>query len=233
VPPAELAAPRPTFSFEPTSPVWAVDRDAHGLAELGSAGAVTGVADITSADDCDALSGQQGALAGLVNCAGVLTAEPMGHVTREAWRRMFAVNLEAAFFLTQAMLDRFLPGSAIVNVASTAAKTGTTTELAAYAATKAGLLSVTRSLSAHLASKGVRVNAICPGIIDTPMQDSLLHELERLGPSPSSTIDEDRIATVPLGRPASANECAEVIAFLLSPKASYMTGQAINVSVAS
>ena len=120
------------------------------------------------------------------------------------------------------------PGGAIVNLSSSSAKLTTTTEAASYAATKAAVLSITRSFAYALSSIPVRVNAICPGIIDTPMQDAVLEQVSALrGISPQQLSDQ-REASVPLGRGATTDEIAELIWFLLSNGAGYMTGQAIN-----
>src|SRR6202044_4153267 len=94
-------------------------------------------------------------------------------------RRVQAVNAEATFFLCQKVGPRLTPGGAIVNLSSSSAKLATTIEVAAYAASKTTILSVTRSFAYALAPRRVRVNAILPGIVDTPMQDEVL---ERVAP---------------------------------------------------
>ena len=98
------------------------------------------------------------------------------------------------------------------------------------AASKAAVLSITRSFAHALAGRPVRVNAVCPGIIDTPMNDMVLHGIARARGMTVDEVSATRLHTVPLGRAASADECAAVICFLLSAQASYMTGQAINIS---
>lgn len=100
--------------------------------------------------------------------------------------------------------------------------------MAAYAASKTTILSITRSFAYALASRPVRVNAILPGIVDTPMQEEVL---ERVAPMRGLTPQElhhARTRLVPLGRGSSPEECAGLIWFLLSDEAAYMTGQAIN-----
>ena len=92
------------------------------------------------------------------------------------------------------------------------------------------MLSLTRSFAHAYAGKGVRVNAVCPGLIDTPMNDVVL---EGIAPLRGTEVDEyarSRIGIVPLGRLADPREVAEVIVFLLSDAASYMTGQSVNVT---
>jgi NAD(P)-dependent dehydrogenase (short-subunit alcohol dehydrogenase family) len=87
---------------------------------------------------------------------------------------------------------------------------------------------ITRSFAYVLASSNVRVNAICPGIIDTPMQDTVLAKIAPMRGTTAEELSVNRLKAVPLGRSASADECAGVIWFLLSDAAAYMTGQAIN-----
>jgi NAD(P)-dependent dehydrogenase (short-subunit alcohol dehydrogenase family) len=141
---------------------------------------------------------------------------------------IYAVNVDAVWDLTS-RIGRTMPrGGAVVNLSSSSAKLAMTTEAAAYASSKAAVLSITRSFAYAFAPQGVRVNAICPGIIDTPMQDKVLAEVAE---SRGITFDElaaERNKLVPLGRAASADECAGAIWFLLSDEAAYMTGQAIN-----
>jgi len=164
----------------------------------------------------------------LVNAAGILFVAPIWEVHLEDWRRLYAVNVEGTFFLCQALGQRMAAGGAIVNLSSSSAKLATTIEVTPYSSSKAAVLGVTRSFAYALAPRGVRVNAVCPGIIDTPMQDKVL---EQIAPLRSTTVEElgaARLRTVPLGRTASADETAGLIWFLLSDEAGYMTGQAIN-----
>jgi NAD(P)-dependent dehydrogenase (short-subunit alcohol dehydrogenase family) len=126
-------------------------------------------------------------------------------------------------------IGRAMPrGGAIVNLSSSSAKLATTTEAAVYASSKTAVLSITRSFAYALAPNGVRVNAICPGIIDTPMQERVLADVAAERGMTIEDLSAARNRTVPLGRSASADECAAAIRFLLSDEAAYMTGQAIN-----
>jgi NAD(P)-dependent dehydrogenase (short-subunit alcohol dehydrogenase family) len=164
----------------------------------------------------------------LVNSAGVIMIKPIFELTVEDWRRVQTINAEATFFLCQKVGPRLRPGGSIVNLSSSSAKLATTIEVAAYAASKTTILSITRSFAFALASRPVRVNAILPGIVDTPMQEAVL---EAVAPMRGATADEWRTARnklVPLGRASSPDECASLIWFLLSDESAYMTGQAIN-----
>jgi NAD(P)-dependent dehydrogenase (short-subunit alcohol dehydrogenase family) len=164
----------------------------------------------------------------LVNSHGIIKIKPIFEVSVEDWRAVQGVNAESVFFLCQRIGPRLRPGGAIVNLSSSSAKLASTIEVAPYAASKTTILSITRSFAYALASRPVRVNAICPGIIDTPMQDNVLEGVSRLRHTGVAALEEARNRMVPLGRAASAAECAGGIWFLLSDDSAYMTGQAVN-----
>lgn len=209
----------------------AVDRDADGLDRLPSQD-VRITADLADAAVVARVAEQ--ALAHgpthLVNAAGIVDMRAIDDVDPALWDRVFAINARAVFLLCQALCPRIEAGGAVVNLSSTAAKTGSTLEGTSYAAAKAAVLSLTRSFAHAHAARGVRVNAVCPGIIATPMQDQVLAQIAALRGTTPEAVDAARLATVPLRRAAEAGECAEVVAFLLSPRASYMTGQSVNVA---
>ena len=115
-------------------------------------------------------------------------------------------------------------------LSSSSAKLATTIEVAPYAATKAAVLSITRSLAYTLAPRRIRVNAICPGIIDTPMERHVLKDVGAIRGTSADSLSDSRNASVPLGRGATAEECAAAVAFLLSDDAAYITGEAMNFS---
>jgi NAD(P)-dependent dehydrogenase (short-subunit alcohol dehydrogenase family) len=209
--------------------VVAVDRDEAGLAEVAALGAETLVADVTAPEGRRAIAAVA-APVGLVNAAGVIRLAPIADVTEADWDAIHAVNVRAVFFLLQAMADALPAGAAVVNVASTAGKTGSTVEAAAYGASKAAVLSVTRSFAHAWARRGVRVNAVCPGVVETPMNQVVLDGIAAARGVSVEAIEAARREAIPLGRTASADEVARVIAFLLSADAGYMTGQAVNVS---
>jgi len=163
-----------------------------------------------------------------VNAAGIIVIKPILEVSVEDWRRIFQVNAESVFFLCQAIGPEMAPGGAIVNLSSSSAKLASTIEVAPYAATKTTILSITRSFAYALAARPIRVNAICPAIVDTPMQERVLAEISTMRGLARQQFEEQRNKSVPLGRPSSAEECAGAIRFLLSDEAGYMTGQAIN-----
>jgi NAD(P)-dependent dehydrogenase (short-subunit alcohol dehydrogenase family) len=206
------------------------DRDEAGLARLAAQGARTLAVDLARPDDRARVVEAADGGDYLVNAAGIIRLQPIFETTLDDWRDIFAVNAEAVFFLCQAVGPRLRPGGAIVNLSSTSAKVSSTTEAAIYAASKAAVVSITRSFAYALASRPVRVNAVCPGITDTPMQDRVLEDVARIRGTTFDELAQARLAGVPLGRTSSPDECAGLIHFLLSEESGYMTGQAVNFS---
>lgn len=208
--------------------VLAADINEAGLAPVVEAGATSFVGNL--ADDADrGRLVEAGAGADyLVNAAGIIRLKPILEFTVADIREIYAINVEATWDLVS-RIGRTMPsGGAIVNLSSSSAKLATTTEAAVYASSKTAVLSITRSFAYAFAGSGVRVNAICPGIIDTPMQDKVLADVAARRGTTVEELAAARNKTVPLGRAASADECAGAIWFLLSDEAGYMTGQAIN-----
>jgi 3-oxoacyl-[acyl-carrier protein] reductase len=154
----------------------------------------------------------------LVNCAGVSTKVPIDEMPSAEWQRIMDVNLNgAAFGIKYAVRAMKRTGSgSIVNIASVAAFSTTSLYNTVYAASKGAIVSLTRALVYELSPHGIRVNAVSPGIVDTPI-------LQRQG-GPSV---QERINRVPLGRLGTPEEMAAVVAFLASDAASYITGQTI------
>jgi NAD(P)-dependent dehydrogenase (short-subunit alcohol dehydrogenase family) len=203
-----------------------VDR-APAVAAIGAELGATGIrADVTVQDEVEAAVGHAaGALGGppdlLVAAAGVYPVQPALDLDAAGWDAVLAVNLRGAFLVARSVARR-LDGArgAIVTVASMAAERGDATEPAAhYAAGKAGVLGLTRQLAVEWAP-AIRVNAVSPGVIDTPML--------RLMDDPASGAAYVR-ERVPLRRLGDADEVARAIVFLLSDDASYITGAAVPV----
>ncbi len=208
--------------------VVAVDRDEAGLAAVAGLGAEPLVADLAEpADRARVIEAGDGA-DWLVNAAGIISLRPIAEFTLDDWQRIFGVNAEAVFFLCQGIGPRLRPGGAIVNLSSSSAKWSPTPEAAVYAASKAAVLSITRSFASAYARIPIRVNAILPGITDTPMQDKVLEEVAAIRGITVAELETGRLNAVPLGRTSSPDECAGLVAFLLSGEAAYMTGQSIN-----
>ena len=210
--------------------VLGVDRNAEKLADVAALGAEVMVADLSDPQGRqDVISAGQGC-EGLVNAAAIIKNLPIWDVTLDDWREINAINSEAVFFLCQGIGRSMPPGSAVVNLSSSSAKLTSTVETASYAQTKAAVLSITRSFAYALASVPVRVNAICPGIIDTPMQDYVLNAVSRLTNTSRDELVRIRREMVPMGRDGTTAELAGLINYLLGPDSSYMTGQAVNFS---
>ena len=158
---------------------------------------------------------------------------PVVELAEEAWNAVLDVNLKGTFLCSRAaarvMLEQGIRGR-IINIASDLAKVGAP-RLAAYCASKFGLVGLTQSLAMELAPAGITVNAVCPGGADT-------ERLDYLGRRPDGSYDAElrraevarRAAAIPLGRLTSPEDVAELVAFLASNAAGYITAQAINVS---
>ncbi len=161
---------------------------------------------------------ETGRIDGLVNNAGGGEAVAFRGLSIEGWRKTFAVNVEAAMAASQAAYLRMRKqkSGAIVNIASLAAHGPGKWMGADYAASKAALVSMTRSLAFEAARFGIRCNAVSPGLVETDMTAAVPQENRRsLG--------------IPLGRLGEPSEVASVVGFLLSAEASYMTGQVLHV----
>ena len=208
--------------------VLAVDRNGELLASLDGCSRL--VCDLSTLDGVEQVLAATEELDLLVNAAGVLLLRALEDVDEAAFDTQVAINLKALFFLSQTLVPRIAPGGAVVNLSSSSAQTGSTLEAAIYAATKAAVLSLTRAFAHANAARNVRVNAIVPGIVDTPMQDAVLDQVAVIRGVPREQLALDRLKGVPLGRSSSAAECAALIAFLLSDDAGYLTGQTIDWS---
>lgn len=210
--------------------VHAVDVSAAGLAELAEEGLGTSVVDVSDPSDRARLAAEAAGADFLVNAAGIIRVKPILEISCEDWTAIMTVNAESVFFLCQAIGPTLRPGGAIVNVASSSAKLATTVEVAPYAASKAAVTSITRSFAYAFAEIPIRVNAICPGLVDTPMQAAVVAGVAAARGVDPETLEQSRTATVPLGRVATAEDCAGLIRFLLSEDAGYMTGQSVNLT---
>lgn len=155
----------------------------------------------------------------LVNNAGVIRREPIESVTHAEFDRTIAVNLRAPFFLIQQSLSRLRDGGRIINISSMGARAAFPS-MAAYAPAKAGIEALTRLLAVQLGPRGITVNAVSPGLTDTAMNRV------KLGTPAADQV----IATIALGRIGQPADIADVVGFVASDDARWVTGQCIEVS---
>jgi 3-oxoacyl-[acyl-carrier protein] reductase len=158
----------------------------------------------------------------LVNAAGVAASTRFFDLTLDEWSHVLDVNLTGAFLVTQAAARpmREQRSGSIVHFSSTAGKTVSTLGGAHYTVSKHGVLGLVRAAAKELAAFGITVNAVCPGLIDTPMVHAF-------------TDAEQRAAyaeTFPIARLGTPEEVADLVAFLGSPQASYITGAAVDIN---
>ena len=167
----------------------------------------------------------------LVNNAGIITVGHITKLTEEEWDRCIAINLRGAFLCSKAAAPIMIEQKSghIINMSSKSGKQGGLW-LSAYCASKFGIIGLTQSLALDLAEYGITVNAICPGIIFTQQWGNLIVEYARKLNIPESEVKSHYVKKIPLGRDGTAEDVANVVVFLASDEAGYMTGQAVNVS---
>jgi len=211
--------------------VTAVDINDAGLDPVRDAGAEALVVDLADLDQRARVveSARQDPPHFLVNAAAILQVIPVADVDPDVFRRHFTVNVEAVWFLCRDIGAVMADGGSIVNFSSPSARWAYTLETAVYGATKTAIQGVTRSFAIHHAPRGIRVNAISPGITDTPMQERVLREVSKLRGLDYEELSSSRTNLVPLKRSAPPSEMAGVVVFLLSDPAAYITGQTIYV----
>ena len=219
------------------------DLDGAGAEKLAAElGQVAVRADVTLREDIERIVDEPyrrwGRLDVLFNNAGVIRVQPMLEVTGEEWDRVIDLNLRAVFFVLQAVARRMLqqdpmPESELrgklIQTASIASYRGGNHLMTPYSASKAGVVSLTRSAAQALAPHRITSNCVCPGAVETAMWEQIDREwgaLEGLG---QGEAWKRRIRNIPLGRPERAEDVAGVVAFLAGPDSDYMTGQALNV----
>src|SRR5690606_14932194 len=169
----------------------------------------------------DATEKELGAITHLVNNAGILFAQSkLVDIDLERFNRVLAANITSCFLCSREAVKRMKQGSAIVNVSSAAAKTGSPFEYVDYAASKGAMDSLTRGLALEVAAQGIRVNGVRPGFIETEMHadGGEPNRVARLAPQ------------IPLQRGGTPEEVANAIVWLLSDEASYVTGSFIDVA---
>ena len=214
--------------------VLAVGRDEQALGEVCAQIRAAGgqgsrwIADVTAADApasivAHALAMWDG-IDALVNAAGIISSGSVAETTDDAWDAMFDVNVRAPFrLIREAAPGLARRGGAVVNISSVAG-TRVFPGLAAYCVSKAAIDQLTRCAAIDLAPRGVRVNAVNPGVVVTN-----LHRRSGMDESKYAAFIEHSATTHPLGRTGTVEEIAELVAFLVSPGASWMTGDTIGI----
>jgi NAD(P)-dependent dehydrogenase (short-subunit alcohol dehydrogenase family) len=207
-----------------------VDRNAGGAHALAEAiGGLALAGDVSQSTFCNeavaCVLKQYGRLDVLVNAAGIIKRTDAIHTSDEAWRQIFGVNVDGIFFMCRAVLPYMIEqhSGVIVNFGSIWGDIGSA-GVAAYCATKGAVHNLTRAMALDHARDGIRILAVCPGEVDTPMLSS-----ERAAPPTRAFLDDLADRTIPVGRLAQPEEIGRVVVFLASDEASYMTGALVTV----
>jgi acetoacetyl-CoA reductase len=194
--------------------------------KLGAEGASVSVhqGNVGAPEDCQRVVSevleQRGRVDYLVNNAGITVDKTVRKMTVDDWHAVLRINLSGAFYMTKAVLDHMLGNGfgRIVNISSVIGETGSVGQ-ANYASSKAGLIGFSKSLAQEVARKGITVNCVAPGYIETEMVAAVPPEvLEKL------------LKGVPVGRLGQASEIARTVAFLVDDDAGYITGSVISVN---
>jgi len=207
-----------------------VDRNVEGAgevaAEIGSEARFGDVSDPTFCDEIiDGVVADHGRIDVLVNAAGIIQRDSAIETEAEAWNRTMAVNAGGVFFMSRAAVRHMAPQSsgAIVNFGSISGEVGAGGGVA-YCASKGAVHQITRAMALDHATDGIRINAVAPGEVDTPMFSS-----GRAAPPTPADLQAVADEFVPMKRLAQPEEVAHVVVFLASEAASYMTGAIVPV----
>jgi NAD(P)-dependent dehydrogenase (short-subunit alcohol dehydrogenase family) len=210
-----------------------LDRDAAAAeAVAAEIGGLPLAADVTGPDEVDravaATLSRFQKIDLLVNNAGIAWMGPALDMPLDTLQAMLRVNVEGVFIVSRAVLPHMIArrSGAVVNLASWAGKTGPAF-FAGYSASKFAVIGLTQALAREMAPHGIRVNAICPGIVvDTAMRSEIEAQQRRYGLPETA----ERAKSIPIGRVSVPDDVAGIAAFLASDEASYITGESINLS---
>ena len=218
------------------------DIDAEGarrtVEEIEAAGgrACAAGGDVSIAADVKAMVNRAietlGAIDVLVNCAGISEVRPFLDTSEQQWDRTIRINLKSVFLTCRAVLPpmRRRKSGIIINLSSQSGKRGASW-YADYCASKFGIIGLTQSLAQEFGQDGIRINAICPGIVETRLWDQAMwNGYARKRNLEPSKVKEAVISRIPLGRMGQPEDVAAVALFLASDASGYMTGQSINVT---
>ena len=204
--------------------VVATDLDAGKLP--GIDGAERFALDVTDPGAIAAAAERAGPVDTLFNCAGYVAVGTVLECEPEDWERSFAINVRSMFDAVRAFLPGMIArgGGRIVNMASVASSLKGIRSRAAYGATKAAVIGLTKSVAADYIDKGITCNAVCPGTVDTPSLGERIAAFDD-----PEAARRDFIARQPMGRLAEAGEIAKLVVYLASDEAAFVTGQAIAI----
>lgn len=210
-----------------------LDRDAAAAeAAVAEIGGLAVAADVTSPEEVGhavgAVLDRFGHIDVLVNNAGIAWTGPALDMPLEALQAMLRVNVEGVFIVSRAVLPYMIAqrSGAVVNLASWAGKTGNAF-FAGYSASKFAVIGLTQALAREMAPHGIRINAICPGIVVGTAMRTAIEAQQRHYGLPQTA---EREKSIPIGRLSVPDDVARVVAFLASDEASYITGESINIS---
>lgn len=191
--------------------------------------------DVTDQDSIDhvvdTVVARHGRVDVLVNNAGIFDMAPLEEVSREQFRKLFAVNTEGLYFMLQAVVRRMLAdgkGGRIINMSSQAGRRGDPL-LSAYCATKAAVISITQSAALSFAKRGININAIAPGVVDTDMWDRVDELFAHYENRPIGEKKREVAEAVPYGRMGRPQDYVGPAVFLASDESEYVVAQTLNV----
>jgi len=154
------------------------------------------------------------------NVGGLVARKTLAEMDEEFFNQVMALNMNSTFLTTQAVVPSMPPGSAIVNLASLAGRDGGGGGASAYSVSKGAVITFTRSMAKELGPQGIRVNSLCPGMIDTHFHDTFTPDAVRRNVE----------ASVPLRRQGHPDDCANTVAYLASDNSAYITGANIDIN---
>lgn len=167
----------------------------------------------------------------LVNSAGIFSESPITDIEERVWDTVIEVNLKGVFLCCQAVAKEMMKQKSgkIINISSMAGKTSPSGE-GAYAASKSAVITLTKILAQELAPYGINVNAVCPGLIETEMFEKFCKEEAAIQKTTVQQLKWHQISRIPLGRTGKPEDVADLILFLASEAANYITGESVNIA---